>query len=410
MKNIVLLMLLIGGFWSCKDQCTETRMVIRDVPVAHPFSEIRNSVKSLPARDIKDPGKVIINGKYLFVTEIKEGIHLIDNSDPANPIPVSFIQIPGNGDFTVNGNILYADSYCDLISLDITDPGNVKEIGRSNELYKFGWFNGIWWSVEYGGLFFNEYKKDTITETVSVDCENNTVEPEPYVYIDRASPEALTHAKTPPRFSIQDKYMYSSSIDLLEIFNLDNPVNLKPVSSIVLNQANFAFSSYQNKLFIGKAYDLAIYDSSNPLEPKFVSRFDSVTACDKIAIQNNIAYIARRNGLICGGENELRLFDISNISAPRFIKKYAMDGPRALSVDFPILFICEGVKGFKVFDVSDTATIDQHLLSYEKDIQANDVFISGKKVIITATDGIYQLDATDPRNLRLLSKIPFKKS
>jgi hypothetical protein len=384
-------------------------MVIRDVPVAHPFSEFRNSVRSLPARDIQNPGKVVVSGKYLFVNEIKQGIHLIDNSDPTNPIPVSFIQIPGNGDFTVSENIIYADSYCDLISLDITDPGNVKEIGRSNELYKFGWFNGIWWSVEYGGLFFNEYKKDTITETVSVDCENNTVAPEPFVYIDRISPDYLTHAKTPPRFAIQDNYVYSSSIDLFKIFNLHNPANLKPVSSIVIDQANFAFSSYQNKLFIGQAFDLAIYDSSNPLEPRFVSRFDSVTSCDKIAVQNNIAYVAQRTGLICGGKSELRIFDISNISAPRFIKKYSMDNPRALSVDFPILYVCEGINGLKVFDVTDTLAIDQHLLSHEKDIRADGVVISGKTVIVTATDGLYQLDAINPKNLRRLSKIPFKK-
>ncbi|MEO6686283.1 MAG: hypothetical protein ABIN24_09965, partial [Dyadobacter sp.] len=90
-------------------------------------------------------------------------------------------------------------------------------------------------------------------------------------------------------------------------------------------------------------------------------------------------------------------------------KKFEMDSPRALSIDFPILYICEGINGFKVFDVSDTATIDQHLLSHEKDIQANNVVISGKSVIITASDGLYQLEATDPKNLRRLSKIPFKK-
>ncbi len=91
------------------------------------------------------------------------------------------------------------------------------------------------------------------------------------------------------------------------------------------------------------------------------------------------------------------------------MKSFPLDLPRALSIDFPILYVCEGTGGFKVFDVSDTATIDQHLLSFEKDIQANNMTLSGKTVIITATDGLYQLDATDPKNLRRLSKIPFRK-
>ncbi|GLU56268.1 LVIVD repeat-containing protein [Dyadobacter frigoris] len=410
MKIKLFVILLASGLWSCKDQCTETRVVIREIAITHPFSEIRNSVKVLPPREIEDPGKIVFKDKYLFVSEIKQGVHVIDNSDPSNPAFISFIQIPGNGDIIINENVLYADSFCDLVSLDITDPANAKETGRSPVLFKSGWFNGIWWSADQNGLFFNEYKKDTIVETAAVDCEDNTqfVEP-PIIDEIRISPEYLDFSKTPPRFVIQYNYLYTSDAGSLGIFNLNNKTNLSPQISLAFRIVFANISSYQNKIFIGDGSSVSIYDNSNPPIPDFVSSLDSVSLCDKIVVQNDIAYIAQREKTICGNENQLKLFDISNISAPRFIKKFPMDGPRALSIDFPVLYVCEGTGGFKVFDVRDTATIDQHLLSHEKDIQANNVFVRGKNVFVTATDGLYQLDATDPKNLRRLSKIPFKK-
>lgn len=85
-----------------------------------------------------------------------------------------------------------------------------------------------------------------------------------------------------------------------------------------------------------------------------------------------------------------------------------MENPHGLSVDFPTLFLCEGDKGLKVFNVQDNLTIDQHLLSFYKDIDAYDVISLGKTLMLIGKDGFYQYDSTDPANLRLLSKISAK--
>jgi hypothetical protein len=407
------IVLLANGLWSCKerDNCTSTRTSFQNVPVIHPFSEIRDSIQFLPGREMQDPGKICFKDNFLFVSEIKKGVHIIDNSNPANPVFLSFIQIPGNGDIIIHENRLYADSYSDLISFDITDLNNIKEVERAKEIFEFGWFNGKWWNSQDGGLFYGEYTQKYVTDTITFNC-NEPPEPEPIVDIEEGPVNSsyLEHAKTPPRFAVKDKYLYSSGINFLNIFDLDESKNLKSIGFLALDQAHFSFSLQQDKLFVGMAFDLAIYDIESPLETRQTSRFDSVTSCDKIAVHDNIAYITERTGTLCGGnQNRLKLIDISNTSIPRFIKAFPLDGPRALSIDFPILYVCEGVNGFKVFDVLDTATIDQHLLSYEKDIQANNIAVSGKTVFITSIDGLYQLDATDPRNLHRLSKIPFKK-
>ena len=113
---------------SCKekDNCTTTRTRLRSVPVIHSFAEIRDSIAVLPAREMHDPGKICFQDNLLFVTEIRKGVHVIDNRDPKNPVFLSFIRIPGNGDIVIYQNRLYADSYSDLISFDITNVATIK--------------------------------------------------------------------------------------------------------------------------------------------------------------------------------------------------------------------------------------------------------------------------------------------
>ena len=62
-------------------------------------------VKAESPRALEQPGKMYVKGKYLYVNEIKKGIHIIDNGNPASPKFVTFINIPGNGDIAVRDSI-----------------------------------------------------------------------------------------------------------------------------------------------------------------------------------------------------------------------------------------------------------------------------------------------------------------
>ena len=116
MKTKLLLLCVVAWLnWSCNDQCKETRVVRRFSNVTHSLMELRMQVKAESPRGLEQPGKMYVKGKYLFVNEIKKGIHIIDNGNPASPKFVTFINIPGNGDIAVRDNILYADSFCDLV-------------------------------------------------------------------------------------------------------------------------------------------------------------------------------------------------------------------------------------------------------------------------------------------------------
>lgn len=75
---------------------------------------------------LKNLGKVFVLGNYIFLNEIDKGVHIIDNKNPSAPVNKYFVAIPGNLDLAVKGNTLYADSYRDLLTLDISDPDNVQ--------------------------------------------------------------------------------------------------------------------------------------------------------------------------------------------------------------------------------------------------------------------------------------------
>ena len=71
---------------------------------------------------LENPGRIYLYDNYLLVNDQAKGIHIYDNSNANNPVEVSFIAIPGNMDFSVSNNMLYADNVTDMIIIDITNP------------------------------------------------------------------------------------------------------------------------------------------------------------------------------------------------------------------------------------------------------------------------------------------------
>jgi len=103
-----------------KDKIQKTYPILS--PIYKSKAEVYANIRSNPAQTIANPGKIFLYGNYIFLNDIDKGVHIIDNSNPSNPVQKAFINIPGNLDIAVKGNILYADLYTDLIVIDITNP------------------------------------------------------------------------------------------------------------------------------------------------------------------------------------------------------------------------------------------------------------------------------------------------
>ena len=101
-------------------------------------TESEQEVKTLPAREIENPGKIYVINDFLLVVDQLKGIHVFDNENPENPQNVGFIQITGSNDVAVRDNILYADQATDLLAIDISNPENVQIASRVKNVFPFG--------------------------------------------------------------------------------------------------------------------------------------------------------------------------------------------------------------------------------------------------------------------------------
>ena len=134
--TILLLGISIIGFQSClEDKCDATRTFIQFNPVYMMPEQFRVDITTSSTRDLVTPGKLYVYKHYLLINELREGIHVFDNSDPSNPIPLTFINIPGNVDMAIYNDQLYADSYVDFLTIDIQDIQDPKLIHRETDVF-----------------------------------------------------------------------------------------------------------------------------------------------------------------------------------------------------------------------------------------------------------------------------------
>lgn len=112
-------------------------------PVYMTYTELRRSVAVEGPRSMNEMGRLVVYQNYLFVNEINKGLHIIDNIDPSSPKAVGFIKIPGNTDVSIRNGFLYADSFIDLVVIDIRDPAQIAEINRKNDLFPWNQYQVV---------------------------------------------------------------------------------------------------------------------------------------------------------------------------------------------------------------------------------------------------------------------------
>lgn len=414
---------LAATIWltSCSDKCEVTRTYRTTVPVTWTVESIRAGIRVLPPRELEKPAKIYTKDNYLFISEAKKGIHIINNNNPSNPVKVSFIEIPGVIDMAIRNNTLYADSYMDLVAIDIKNPLAVKEVGRVKNIFQYGLFEGISWYYDTFSRIVTDYEWKNVTETIETDCGANTTT-WPIYYrggiaedasFNSSGPSGATGAKdgstsgtggSTTRFTIYDNYLYTVSQSSLTLFNIEKEEKPDSTTTINLGWGIETIFPYKDKLFIGSNTGMHIYDNADPKNPVRLSIFQHARACDPVVVENDIAFVTLREGWCGAAPNQLDVVDVKDLLRPQLLKSYPMQNPHGLGVDLPNLFICEGKYGLKSFDASNVNDIQ--LKQHIENIHAYDVIPLNKKLLLMiGEDGLYQYDYTDSKNLKQLSVI-----
>jgi len=403
---------------SCvKDTCEQMTTWVRQTPVYKTQAEIDAvQVSNEEARPLKKPGKIYFYNDFIFINEIREGVHVIDNTDPTSPQNIGFINIEGNADIAIKDGRLYADSYTTLFILDVSDINNVGVIERQSET-----FMPTWWQGEEGPIWvYNE--TETITEML--DCQTrDAMVNRGGIFFQRGFDDFAVANEaggvgggggsgtggSMARFTLVGDYLYSVSQNDMKVFSLANLDAPTLANTLDLGWGIETIIPHEDKLFIGSTSGMQIWDNQNPEEPTFLSEFRHAGACDPVFVKDNFAYVTLRDGNLCQGfVNQLDLIDISNITNPTLEKTFQMANPHGLSIDGDNLFLCEGVHGLKVFDIDEPKKLGNNKIDHIKDISAYDVIaLPGESdiLLMIGEGGFFQYDYSNPRNLKEISRI-----
>jgi hypothetical protein len=422
MKNKLLLLFVATMailFQGCiKDKCTSTYSYTYYRAVYKTKAEVRANIKSNAPRDIEKPGKIYVRAPYIFLNEIDKGIHVIDNSNPANPVKKAFIDIPGNMDIAVKGNTLFADLYTDMVSIDIANPLNVSvnkvvEGVFPHRLY-YGFFNG-----DTNKVIIEWIRKDTI---VTADCSTGGGGwwGEKDVFLSYTSNSSVATAGgsgavspigmggSMARFSIMQDRLYSVGTNDLNVFNIGNASQPFHVRKTNVGWGIETIYPFKDKLFIGSTNGMFIFTVSNPDNPVQTGQFAHVQSCDPVIADDTHAYVTLRSGTQCRGfTNQLDVLTLNNVTNPTLLKTYQLTNPHGLSKDGNTLFICDGKDGLKVYNASSPASMQ--LLKQIPGFETYDVIAFNNNAIVVASDGLYQFSYADLNNITQVSKLSILK-
>lgn len=422
MKNLTFLLLIAGLFAlpGCKDYVDEYVTYTVNEPVFMSTAEFRSTVNVEEPQPIEKQGKIVFYNDYLYISQPEKGIHVIDNRDPSNPQNIAFIELLGNADMHVRNNVLYADSYVDLVWFDINDPAKPAFKGRKEEVFpqafpptennfSIDWVastdrtNGIvvgWKTVER-----KELVRTYIPRWWSWGGTS-----EKMMYSDAASygGGGVGVAGSMSRFAIYQDNLYTVMSNQLGIFDLSDETPVKIGEDVYVGFSVETIFSYKNCMFMGTPTGMIIYSMEDPLKPEYQSMIIHAFGCDPVVVENDIAYVTVRSGTFCGqNANELIIVDVSDVQKPKHIVTYGMKSPKGLGIDNGTLFVCDD--GLKIFDAEDPQTIMANRLAHFANIDGFDVIPFNHVLMMIAEDGIYQYDYTDVQQIRQLSRLPIGK-
>jgi hypothetical protein len=418
-QTFFLITILALVLTACEDSKLHTYSA--NVPIYLSYDELRTSFQITADEPLVQPGKIYFKDQYMYINEYQKGIHVVDLSIPANPVKKAFINIPGNVDMAIKDDMLYADSYVDLVLIDISNPVLPNEVKRMEDLFEYVIPTYDWdypldeIDEEKGVITSFEIKK--VTKEI---YDNPYPWPVFYDYMALESSSVRYNAKvggggsaygvggSMARFITYDDYLYTLestyNLKTIDISNLDQPV-VKNEQYLWGNVETIFISD--EYMYVGTSNGMHIMSLQEPSVPNQVSTYQHVTACDPVVVDGNRAYVTLRAGNMCGGTQDLlEVIDIANKYEPKRMVSYAMSDPYGLGIDGSTLFVCEGDYGLKVYDASDPYAITSNKIADFPAIHAHDVIPLSSFLFMIGDDGFYIYDYSNLTDISLLGTLP----
>ena len=416
------MVLLLFFASACTDKVFET--FTANAPVYLSYEGLRSAVKMTTARELNNPGKIYFKDNFIFINEKMAGVHVYDVSDPTNPQNKGFIEIPGNVDIAIKDNILYADSYVDLVSIDVSSFANIKEVGRVENIFPYTLPT---YNTKYPVAKLDE-TKGVVTgwEVKSVRQELEQRYYPVYYYYDSFSMDKnyVTGVSSSSgvsgttygvggsmaRFGLYKDLLYIVNQGTVQTFKLNSNSQVTQLNTSYVNWNVETIFITDNHMFLGTQNGMVVLTLEVPEKPVQIGSFTHMTACDPVVIKGDLAFVTLKGGSTCRGGtlNQLDVVQMSN-SYTKFtlLKSYPMAGPKGLGIDGDIMFLCDGDAGLKIYNIADPLAILQ--IAVFPSINAYDVIPMNKYLFMIGDKGFMLYDYSNIQNIKQIGFIPVVK-
>ncbi|MCW8812187.1 MAG: hypothetical protein OQK65_01535, partial [Chlorobium sp.] len=234
-------------------------------------------------------------------------VHIMDVSDPANPVSLSSYTSPVmTWDLVVKNNLAFVACWWDGVRiLNFENPSNLTLVGHT-----MGWTSGGIPGVDY-------------CYAQAVDVEGN------YLYIVDYGP-----------FSGEDTY----GLYIIDISDPSDPNLINRFQNITSHVQDVKVKD--DKAYIADGYGgVEVVDVSDPMNPSVIGYVDLIDGSTGITLSGDYAYVSE---YILGG---LQVVDISDPASPTLVGWYEPSGCFALGVDESngFVYVADGIAGFQIY-------------------------------------------------------------
>ena len=366
----------------------------------------------------RDISKIYLINDMLIRTDPGTDISFYDISNPRAVTKLGTLEIEGNSDVAATGTTMYADRGRDLMVYDISNPAAPRAIDSIKKAFS-SWNEPIFWD-EGPGIVWNEDRNERVTAVDNGSknvrstgglsgCGSGCSESDAI-----ASPtaergggfanDAAGQAGSLARFMIVDTYLYCIDESQLRIYDISEPTRPRYVNAADVRWGIETLFPEGDELYIGGRDGMYIYSIEDPMEPTYLGEFTHRRSCDPVVVDGDRAYVTLRGGSPCGGfSNQLDIIDVSNPRNPQLLKTVEMEGPYGLGARDGVVMVCDGQAGLRTMKTNDLQNIEE--CGGIDGVNAQDVIWYGDLLILTAEEGFWLYDASDPCNPSLYGRL-----
>lgn len=419
--RFILLLLAGTALSGClEESCEETRTLGVFTPEVVTPESWRDAIFFCGTPiDVCETTSFYLYEEYLFMVENGEGLHIFDNSDPAHPVPVTFMEVSGGQGLAVRNDILYMNQYVDLVAFDLSDPTQPAFLHRTKDVFSPG---TVFAGSLGNGQFVTNWRQtgERIVNCTQLDFDRSVIQQGNVFLTDNASnlnaafagggsAETVGQGGSLARFTISQGTLYAVDDNSLRAFDLSDPARPSLAGKIDFDWGIETIFPYKDQLYIGSTTGVHIFGVADPLVPEYFATFEHVLACDPVVVANDLAYVTLWGGRDCGSTgDQLEILDVSNPRRPRSLQITPMSNSHGLGVADDKLFLCAQWEGLKVFALNENGLLGQQL-DDARDINARDVIVLPEKneliVLGYRSAGIQQYTYSDAGALRATSQI-----